>query len=820
MKERKRSEIVISRGGTGLYPPVPITEGSKRTFSLMSEDSIELVFSLDEPVRYRIGDYIDDEVFGTFVLRSEQMPRYNKSTGGYDYTLLFEAEHYLGEDRIFMLLSTEGKRTEVTWSLTAPLDTHATELINNFNEVKFITQRWRYVIEPSCEHGGESKYISYNNTHLISALNALADTFGCEWWVTHEGNEGIIHFGKCELDNEPLDFELGVNVEDMEISDNLNSYANRLYMLGGTKNISASYGKKLLLTAENVSGGKVTATPVIRAEQGMLTDEGHASPGSTLSFEHLTLSQRGAFWELSAYTGDALVGTNGADVSWKDVSAEFFATMTGRSSDKITVEFKLLLVCTSDSSEVTLDSSTMWRNVGTGLEKFSMSLPDSSYNRTVGGKRYRLKMSMLIGTDRGQLTFAEDDYNNSGVMFIGTGTAYSARVVFNGTEHDVTFNPDYETDGTELSHRFAFDNGTPSGFTAGSVCELLDYNPINIPDTYYTAESEDPSNILSIGERRLHLPKELCPEGYLQIDDTLTEEQIVEETIIVEDIYPKLHLRVTEVTETTEKEREELTDGSVNIWYWQKYVVKLEDIDGSTFPFLHKYKAKDEKLDIIFLSEMDAEKAYRERSLPVPQSVGDCLLAGMTFECEFSDNAKTYTIFRNEDYGAKLPNGVLKPTVGDVCVLTGWDVNAMSDLGLIEKAEDQLWDTAAAYHDALEEGQFTFTCHMMSDWPSSFIEGVPLYEANGLPFYEGSGKEFWVKNDGSIYWLPPEGTKVRIIHGALKPDEDDIPCKVSRIIGYELKLDKPWDSPVYTVGETEAFSRIKKIEKELNITKV
>jgi hypothetical protein len=39
--------------------------------------------------------------------------------------------------------------------------------------------------------------------------------------------------------------------------------------------------------------------------------------------------------------------------------------------------------------------------------------------------------------------------------------------------------------------------------------------------------------------------------------------------------------------------------------------------------------------------------------------------------------------------------------------------------------------------------------------------------------------------------------------------------KQSRIIGYEYKLDIPYDTPTYTVGDTEAYSRLKQIEKQL-----
>ena len=150
----------------------------------------------------------------------------------------------------------------------------------------------------------------------------------------------------------------------------------------------------------------------------------------------------------------------------------------------------------------------------------------------------------------------------------------------------------------------------------------------------------------------------------------------------------------------------------------------------------------------------------------------------MEFDVGFNPyDGGEYTLIRNEDYGAKLPSSKLMPKVGDTFVLTGWDVKAMDDLRLVEIAEGKLELFALEYLDTIQEDGWNFRCSMMSD------EDEPLY---------------------------PEGTKVRVYHDALTGQYKD-----SRIIGYELKLDIPYDSPVYEVGETEAYSRIKQLEKQI-----
>ena len=98
-----------------------------------------------------------------------------------------------------------------------------------------------------------------------------------------------------------------------------------------------------------------------------------------------------------------------------------------------------------------------------------------------------------------------------------------------------------------------------------------------------------------------------------------------------------------------------------------------------------------------------------------------------------------------------------------------------------------------AEEQAITDGQVTITAHMMSRnmmyWP--FCDGN---DANGRRFYG----------------LLDAGCKVKVNHAALPGGS-----KTSRVLGYEYKLDMPYDTPTYIIGETDAYSRLKKIEKQL-----
>ena len=139
MIQRTRVNIAIHRSSdneTGVVnvATVPITEKSVRKFMLMQEDYIQLEFSLSEAVHFAIGDsFTDDELFaGTFVLASEQMPKFNQNTGGYDYSLRFDKDYMAWRNWVHCLIAN-GQRMEGQWSLTDQLSTHAQQIADGIN---------------------------------------------------------------------------------------------------------------------------------------------------------------------------------------------------------------------------------------------------------------------------------------------------------------------------------------------------------------------------------------------------------------------------------------------------------------------------------------------------------------------------------------------------------------------------------------------------------------------------------------------------------------------------------------------------------------
>lgn len=703
LNARQNTDITIYRiaNNGGVINPmgivvatVPITPPSRRTFHLMSEDSITLVFSLDTQLRLIPGDYIRDELFGLFEIADEQVGVWNKSTGGYDHNIKFVRQYWRWNNHVLMLTRKENTtntyRAEAKWQMTGTLEDHVSVVLDNVRKIGYAT----LVINPTfgsditAERKGEVHFLSYDGMRICDALTAIADEYECEWWVTENGGTTTIHLGKCETAGEPLLLRPGYEAETLSVTRNQSTYANRILALGSDKNIPHSYGKDL---------DELISFKVDYADTNPPAEPGEADTDDN---------------------GIPYTIPTGQGINWhrfKDTEHPLYIGMAH--NGKVTVSWVSGDVARSETAYI----------------------DTSGYLCIIGN------------------------------IFPSRDTSFKLNV----------YDP------------------------SSGVGELRNGLYINkIPDSWWATDEDDPSSVISIGEKRLMLPKDtpswweqLCA-GYV-IDSKRrwvekagqTEHQAVEQLVIFENIYPRCYLRVKNVTEKRESQNEEYTDGSIKRWQWTRYIFEVEQYpSGNAFDFSKSFVS--DELKVYFCSEIEEVEACNQSGTAWVDAKNKRLLAGMTFKVGFDivpveENGtatyhQRYEIVRNEDYGAMLPNDILKPTDGDVLILTGWDAKSMGMTGIIETAEDTLAYCAAEYLKAMEEGQFVFRLGMMSDWPFTMAE--------------------------SGYWLPDAGQKISVPIGAQG-------VKTSRLIGYELKLDYPYDSAELEVGETDAYSRLKRMER-------
>ena len=286
----------------------------------------------------------------------------------------------------------------------------------------------------------------------------------------------------------------------------------------------------------------------------------------------------------------------------------------------------------------------------------------------------------------------------------------------------------------------------------------------NLPSDYRKGETG--AVVEGVVQKRLMLP---AGTPYVDVIEGLEEEQVVEAVIIFEDIYPRVTGTITEVIP------KEITD---------------EDDSGDPITFT-VYRFKDANLTF------KKEYILPGQDMHVIFQTGP--LSGMDFALEFNperlpeDNpeAQVFEIVRNDTYGQTLPESPLIPGIGNKYILYNFDTRYVND-ALIPQAEQELLERTIAYKDKVVSDPSTYTCSLNSYRVSGYDEN------NGL-----------LNPEKEINLLP--GQKVNLINKAYFENG-----RISRVIGFEKKLDIPYDSPVYTIGESAAYSRLGELEQKLD----
>ena len=250
--------------------------------------------------------------------------------------------------------------------------------------------------------------------------------------------------------------------------------------------------------------------------------------------------------------------------------------------------------------------------------------------------------------------------------------------------------------------------------------------------------------------------------------DTNTEmpsEEVVENTIVFEDVYPKQDATITDVFVYR---KAPIKDSEGNVVkktpiYWCK-------VDG--FIFDRKYLLEGKTIQIMFQSG---------------------LLSGMTFDVTFNPandavkhpdgsvnkDAQRWELVYNTDYGRELPDETLKPSVGDKIVFINFDAKLVTEGDMVADAEKKLYTTAVDYIKKQATDNQTYECTIMCD-----------VARNGFTL--------------------DVGQRVRLVNAAFFRTP-----RKSRVIGWEIPLDIPYDNPVYTIGEAVSYSTIGTLSKSV-----
>ena len=259
----------------------PINRGAKGRFTLMKEDYITLPFSVETPIDFKPGDYVDmsgvlDDALGgklSKVYKYLSLQKPNVVPGKYDYELRLDAYYYEWNTKIFKY-TPENHGQEAGWNLTATLDTQLGVFLRNLKANGYTYNGVDYDFDIDNTVENKAVLMSYDNIHLLDALFSMAaeDKWNCDCWIT----DNIIHFGRCEF-GDAVKIELGVEASSMTRNDSKGTNATRIYVFGGTRNIPVNYRP---VDEQTVVNGVVqkrlmlpSGTPYIDAYPGMTNAE-------------------------------------------------------------------------------------------------------------------------------------------------------------------------------------------------------------------------------------------------------------------------------------------------------------------------------------------------------------------------------------------------------------------------------------------------------------------------------------------------------------------------------------------------------------------
>lgn len=835
MKQRIGSNIMI-RDWRGSYKTIaPITRTSIRKFMLMSEDYIRLDFSAWTAYSIDPGDYIEDAIFGKFVVTKKQAAKLNPTTGAYDYSIQFDAEYMALKNKLLMLVADD-TRKEASWSLTQNLEKQLEAVSANIEALGY---DYGFIIEKSAENAKKVYCMNYTGVDIITALNNIAETWQTEWWF--ENNDRCFHFGKCEYGAEIEDNYImmrpGENVESMDIQDDSSDkYANKLYVYGSKDNLPSTYRKNLILqvtqqeNTENVEIFKldrnITNDMLSLTSNTFVNIPTNATTGDDPQLQN---NQKTISWKsdnFSVQQSDTYRlnfganSFNGAEIHVRNyrgirkVKTMLSIVLHDETNNSMVYSRNLNTEQEIKPDDLTMDTlEIITDDMRIAIESTNVQL-DATHQYSV-----RVSWDVALFGDR---TYDASIYSYPGLSSVlnmrfdvSDYEQTLANIVFTSgnvehTEYYVHFNPFDQSPGEEyyyymsLYYRDEEDyiqvTNPISIFGIGTRFTLKESNSIKIPSAWYSSDYDNPAALARLADGRLMLPMSQAPEGFIGLDD----ERAIERAIVFDDIYPDGKLVISHITETKKKdiERQE-GEAETTDWQWTEYALTLTLANGDTFDFKNEYRLPDQPLYLRFITPNDMHwvgSAY----------INQCKLSGMKFEVAYNRANNTFTLLRNEDWGAKLPSELLNPTVGDPCVLIGWNVKSMNNLGLIDEAEQRLYAKGMEYLNALNEGSFTFTMNMMSRY--AFERYAELLQKYGDNVEEYAPNNIYASDGGNKYAILKEGQRVII---GYEPTASEGEYKSSRIIGYELKLDKPYDSAQYIVGETQAYSRLAKIEKEI-----
>lgn len=262
---------------------------------------------------------------------------------------------------------------------------------------------------------------------------------------------------------------------------------------------------------------------------------------------------------------------------------------------------------------------------------------------------------------------------------------------------------------------------------------------------------EEQTVVNGVVQRRLMLPADT---PYIDVYPDMSQEEAIEDIVIFDEVYPRLESTMSDVSTRTETVTNE-DGGQENVTYYRYH--------DNSLNFSKNYILPGQELTIIFQSgKMNG------------------LEFGVIFDPD-NNGSQLWEIVRSEDYGRPLPDDTIYPENDDKYILSGFDPKFVS-AQMIPDAEKELKEKAQKVADQRKKDDGTYYATLRSEWV----------------------------NKDKLKRFFEFGQKINLANKAFFENGRE-----SRVLGWEFNLDIPWDSPVYTIGESMPYSRLNDVEEKL-----
>lgn len=828
------TDIALHSASTGQQvATVAIGTGSKRYFQLMKHDYVELKFSSYQPFRVNIGDWIMLDSIGRYEVTKPFDPAAN-SSGEYGYELQLNAQYWKFANKLMKFMPQIGGK-ETSWTYTGTIADHANMVLCNLRALafkrttagteQFIPGRegfcpggdkdvaWEVVWDETVD-ATKAVTLKFDSTNIIDGIGMIATELNCEWWFVNN----TLHFGRCLVgDDNPVQLEKDKEFATLDGRETNENYATRIFAYGSTRNLASTYRKELVFEVTQSSGRDIVdGTRPLRPEwfnktaiqtEATVLKKTVARSGLTVPLRvngmtHTKSTQiadftldslpAGSYAITNSASGAFRVGVTIKDYSgnhsdptaapeWSGLTSEVWIAVTGKMGVNNTQwDFN---THKTDSPQRNLDweRPTYFALTDNGEYATGFDLPLELHdvhiavlirNRNVAYEDDSYNVNSFVDiTSQGELevvckTPAKKIEGLTVKVLDGSGAV-------SRTIAGVTLNPDFDTDETEASTL-----RLPSGdsLAVGTKFQFPDLRRNLVPASYFTSiyaafEKYNDITVNGIVTPRLMLPLHdengVAINGYIDACPFTSEEEAIEDVVVFEDVYPSRVSTITELWRSEEYADEtEEQDGSVTTETWRAFVYQ-DDLFNENNPFdADAYMINGETLRITFQSGM---------------------LNGQTFEVRYIAESCGFEIIRDND--TLLPNDVVCPKIGDKFILHGFNIAMLSDeaTDYVDLAEQDLLAKTREYIKNLNLDPSTYRIPLACDFAQEHCADIP----------------------GAACF--PIGQSVNIVY----PEYFENGRK-SRVIGFEIPLDIPYDNPIYIIGEKPQFSRIGAIEDKLN----